>query len=206
MQRYKVFFNDRTILLTTKPDSSIIISANAVYKFDTRNNLKKFVNDFLSKDNLKNVVIYGHNTIMIMKEFSSLFMNIDAAGGLVFNNTNEFIGIFRRGKNDLPKGKLEEGESIEECAVREVQEECGIKDVSIKEKITNTFHIYFIDDEPVLKQTHWFRMNTTDKELTPQTEEDISKIFWVKAKEGSNFAEHAYPSVGDVLAGAGVTK
>jgi 8-oxo-dGTP pyrophosphatase MutT (NUDIX family) len=206
MQRYKVFFNDRTIFLTTKPDRSLVISANAVYKYDTLNNLKKFVNDFLSKGHLKNVVIYGHNIKKIMKEFKSLFRNIEAAGGVVFNDDNEFIGIFRRGKNDLPKGKLEKGESAEECAAREVMEECGIKDVTVQEKITDTFHIYFIDDEPVLKQTYWFRMHTADKELIPQTEEDITDIFRVKQDKADSFIENTYPSVRDVLAEAGITK
>ena len=204
MQRYKVFFNDRTIFLTTKPDSSLVMSANAVYKYDTLNNLKKFVNDFLAKDHLKNVVIYGHNAKRIMREFSSLFRNIKAAGGVVFNDNNEFIGIFRRGKNDLPKGKMEKGESAEECAAREVREECGIKDIAVQEKITDTFHIYFIDDEPVLKQTYWYRMHSADKELIPQTEEDISEIFWVTQDKVNDFVGNTYPSVKDVLAEAGI--
>ena len=206
MQSYKVFFNDRTIFFAAEPDSDLIMQANAVYKYDTQNGLKKFTNDFLAKSHLKNVVIYGHDIENIFKGFSSLFTNIEAAGGLVFNDKEEFIGIFRRGKNDLPKGKLEEGETAEEGAVREVMEECGINNVSIRGKVTDTYHIYFIGNDPVLKRTHWFRMHTTDKKLVPQTEEDISRIFWVGQDEIPDFISNTYPSVKDVLKEANLHK
>jgi len=202
MQRYKVFFNDRTILFTPGPDNELALSADTIYKFDTTNGLKRFVNDFLTKEHLGTAVVYGHNISEIFNEFRSLFRNIEAAGGLVFNDKNEFIGIYRRGKNDLPKGKLEPGEAAEAGAVREVMEECGLKKAELKEKITDTYHIYFIEENPVLKRTQWFRMYTGQKELTPQTEEDITGIFWVSQKGIQSFTKNTYPSVRDVIAAA----
>jgi len=199
MQRYKVFFNDRTLFFTARPDNELVINTDAIYKFDTLNGLKRFTDDFLNKKHLKAVVIYGHNPKEIFKEFRSFFRNIQAAGGMVFNDKNEFIGIFRRGKNDLPKGKLEKGETVEECAVREVKEECGILNISILGKITETCHIYFIDETPVLKRTHWFRMYTDENELTPQTEEDISDIYWVTADRINDFMDNTYLSIKDVV-------
>jgi len=150
-------------------------------------------------------VVYGFDPEQIFTDFTSLFKNIEAAGGVVFNSKNEFIGIFRRGRNDLPKGKLENGESAEEGAVREVREECGIHSVKVSDKITVTRHIYHIGDTPVLKNTHWFRMYTDDTELIPQTEEDISDIFYVAPDDIKKFAANTYSSILDVLIEAGLS-
>ncbi len=204
MQRYKVFFNDRTLFITAKPDNELAANADAFYKFDTTNGIKRFTENFLSKENLRSAVIYGPGPFKIFKEFSSFFKNIEAAGGVVFNDKGEFIGIYRRGKNDLPKGKLEKGESFETGAAREVKEECGITDVEVQEKITDTYHIYFIGKTPVLKRTRWFRMHSADEELIPQTEEDISDIFRVHPDNVTDFITNTYPSVKDVLIAAGL--
>ncbi len=204
MQRYKVFFNDRTLFFTARPDNELVINSDAIYKFDTSNGLKRFTEDFLSKEHLQAAVIYGHSPKEIFKEFRSFFRNIQAAGGMVFNDKKEFIGIYRRSKNDLPKGKLEKGETIEEGAVREVKEECGISNVEILNRITETYHIYFIDETPVLKRTHWFRMYTNDNELTPQTEEDISEIFWVSLSNIKEFMTNTYPSIEEVIIASGI--
>ncbi len=204
MQRYKVFFNDRTLFFTARPDNELVINSDAIYKFDTSNGLKRFTEDFLSKEHLQAAVIYGHSPKEIFKEFRSFFRNIQAAGGMVFNDKKEFIGIYRRSKNDLPKGKLEKGETIEEGAVREVKEECGISNVEILNRITETYHIYFIDKTQVLKRTHWFRMYTNDNELTPQTEEDISEIFWVSLSNIKEFMTNTYPSIEEVIIASGI--
>ena len=200
---YKVFFNDRRILFATSPDKDIAMTADAIYKFDTTNKLKEFIDDFLKKEHLNTAVIYGHNIDEIFEEFRFLFKNIEAAGGMVFNNNEEFIGLYRRGKNDLPKGKLEKGETPQTCAAREVKEECGIGSVQLRGKLTETYHIYFTGDTQVLKRTCWFNMFTEDKELRPQTEEDITDIFWVSLAGISDFAKNTYPSVKDVLSAAG---
>ncbi|NPA37810.1 MAG: NUDIX domain-containing protein [Chlorobi bacterium] len=199
MQRYKVFFKDRTLFFTDDISGTAVAKADAIYKYDTANGLKKFIDGFLSKDHILFAVIYSHDIKSCFSTFRSLFKIIIAAGGMVFNKKNEFIGIYRRGMNDLPKGKLDEGETIEECAVREIMEECGIDNAVIKKNITVTYHIYFIDNTPVLKETHWFRMTTTASGLTPQTEEDIENIFWVKPKEIKTFLEKAYPAIKEVV-------
>ncbi len=190
-------------MFATGPDNDMVMTADAIYKFDTINKLKKFTDDFLKKGHLNTALIYGHNIDEIFEEFRFLFKNIEAAGGMVFNNNEEFIGLYRRGKNDLPKGKLEKGEIPETCAAREVKEECGISSVQLRGKFTETYHIYFIGDTPVLKRTHWFNMFTEDKALSPQTEEDITDIFWASPTGINDFVKNTYPSVRDVLAAAG---
>ena len=110
--------------------------------------------------------------------------------------------IFRRGFWDLPKGKLDEGESIEECAVREVEEETGLKNVQLKEFLGITKHEYFdrYSTRDVIKETHWYRMFASQNEiLIPQTEEDIQKIEWVATKELGSFLKQTYSNIVEIV-------
>ena len=127
---------------------------------------------------------------------------IIAAGGLVFNDEAKLLMIFRRGKWDLPKGKLDEGEKIEHCAVREVKEETGLKKVRIKKFAGVTFHEYFDPhiQEEVIKETHWFEMNARgDQKLIPQHEEDIEKIEWVDDKDLKEKLSNTYPNIIEII-------
>ena len=126
---------------------------------------------------------------------------IIAAGGLVFNDNNELLMIFRRGKWDLPKGKLDEDESIEACAVREVQEETGLS-VELQNFIGLTYHEYFDKylQQDVRKETHWFKMHAPDaQQLVPQTEEDIEEIEWVDKKAIPEKLSNSYPNIVEII-------
>ena len=104
-----------------------------------------------------------------------------AAGGMVMNPKQEILWIFRRGFWDLPKGKLDLGETIPQCALREVEEETGITNIQLKELITITYHDYFDKylNKQVTKETHWYQMSIIDfQNGIPQTNEDIEKIEW----------------------------
>lgn len=128
------------------------------------------------------------------------FQIIRAAGGLVFNEQEQALFIFRRGKWDLPKGKLDEGESLEECAVREVEEETGLKGVVLKNFLLTTYHTYRENGKQLLKESHWYRMEVTGKqELKPQTEEDITEIRWAKQDEWTELQKNSYPLIKKVL-------
>ena len=125
---------------------------------------------------------------------------IEAAGGLVFNKDGDILMIFRNGKWDLPKGKLEIGESIEECAIREVEEECGIVGLDIIEKLLETYHTYNMDGEEVLKKTYWYKMKTDySAKLIPQLEEGITKVSWVDKDQISKKLKNSYGNISDVL-------
>lgn len=202
---YKVFFKDRTLFFTNHVDNDLAIHANTIYKYDTPNQLQVFITDFLNKKHLKTGVIYSHNQEKAFEAFKSCFIYIQAAGGVVFNDRHEFIGIHKKGKNDLPKGKLKKGENPETAAVREVKEECGIKTVKLLHRIIVTYHIYHIDDKPVLKQTHWFNMFTESETLTAQQEEGISNIFWIPANHTQQFLSNTYSSLKDVIDAAGLS-
>lgn len=127
---------------------------------------------------------------------------IIAAGGLVFNEQEELLMIFRRGYWDLPKGKLDRGETIEQCAVREVEEETGIRDITVVRFISITLHEYFDTylDENVIKESHWFHMKVKGHQiLVPQTEEDISIIKWVGKAQLPEYLNNTYPNIESVL-------
>lgn len=125
---------------------------------------------------------------------------ITAAGGLVQNKEGAFLLMYRRGFWDLPKGKLDPGELIPECAVREVQEETGLQTISLGEFICMTTHTYFDTwlQKEVVKQTHWYSMKATaldTEKLIPQTEEDIEKIEWVLMENLPEYLVQTYPTI-----------
>lgn len=131
---------------------------------------------------------------------------IKAGGGLVRNEEGELLLIFRRGKWDLPKGKLDEGETIEACAIREVEEETGVKHLALGELISVTWHEYFDKwlGEEVIKETHWFRMDVAGvPALVPQTEEDITAIEWTKKSDLPQRMDQSYITIIDVLEESG---
>lgn len=127
---------------------------------------------------------------------------IIAAGGLVTNMEDKLLLIFRRGKWDLPKGKLEEGETIEQCAVREVVEETGITNIKLHHFIDITHHDYFDlwHNDNVTKETHWFAMKIfEDQPLIPQTEEGITEIKWMDELSLKKCLQNSYPNIIEII-------
>jgi ADP-ribose pyrophosphatase YjhB (NUDIX family) len=128
---------------------------------------------------------------------------IVAAGGIVENEKGELLMIFRKQHWDLPKGKLDEGETIEECAVREVEEETGLQNVELGELIDITLHRYEENNASVTKKTYWYKMNaSSDNKLTPQVEEDIHEIKWVKKNELHSYLENTYLNIKYIISKA----
>jgi len=127
---------------------------------------------------------------------------IIAGGGVVVNENNQVLFIYRRKKWDLPKGKLDPGEDIKACAIREVMEETGIRNLTIGNLIIVTTHSYEENGMNMQKETHWFEMkaSTVDNStLTPQLEEDIEKIEWVSPENLEEYLSETYTSIQQVL-------
>ena len=127
---------------------------------------------------------------------------IMAGGGVVVNEKNQVLFIYRRKKWDLPKGKLDPGEDIKACAIREVMEETGIRDLTIGNLIIVTTHSYEENGLNMQKETHWFEMkaSTVDNPiLTPQLEEDIEKIGWVSLENLEEYLLETYTTIQQVL-------
>lgn len=155
---------------------------------------------FVRNKNLKKLILIHSEVDKIWSAFSSLFSEVIAAGGLVFNEKGEVLMIHRRGFWDLPKGKLEKKERIKDCAVREVEEECGLDGVKLIEKLCITYHLYSLKKDPSLKPSHWFIMSVTgNPKLVPQAEEEIDKAKWVNLKKAEKLLEEAYPSIKEVF-------
>src|SRR5664279_4497884 len=120
-------------------------------------------------------IILHENFQKLQKEFFKHFKLVKAGGGLVKNKAREILLIFRRGKWDLPKGKLADNETLSECALREVTEETGLTQIEVDIEIGITYHTYVEFGKHLLKESHWYLMNTKKREpLIPQVEEDIT--------------------------------
>lgn len=128
-------------------------------------------------------------------DFARNFRIIHAAGGIVRNEQDEILMIYRLDKWDFPKGKVEMGERYDEAALREVQEETGLHDITLGEPLPSTFHTYELRGEPILKETHWYAMSAPKQSLTPQTVEDITQAVWVPLTEVHQKLEQSYPSL-----------
>ena len=169
---YKVFVNEKKLTLSKYPED---IEKNL--RFEGFATLEIAV-DLLENTSCPEMNVYGENIEEIWEDFTHMFKVIEAAGGLVKNKNNELLFIRRMGKWDLPKGKIEKGESLEQAALREVEEETGLKELILEEFLNNTFHIYTErNGEKILKTTYWFKMTYVgNSQPIPQKEEWISKV------------------------------
>lgn len=139
----------------------------------------------------------------IFSLFAAQFLPVEAGGGLVVSPRDEVLMIFRNGRWDLPKGKLEPDEEIARCAVREVEEECGIRGIALGKLLTRTYHLYEMNGQRILKRTSWFEMaNDGVEPLTPQTEEGITDIRWVATENVPSYLENTYLTIREVFAAA----
>ena len=140
-----------------------------------------------------------------LADFTSKLNVIDAAGGLVRNDEGQYLLIQRRGVWDLPKGKLEDGESLAECAVREVAEETGVEPLEAGALICATHHTYVLDGQLSIKNTYWFEMTHHGAACpVPQTEEEISRAEWMTRDEVAEACRDSYLSIRQVLHTAGL--
>lgn len=129
------------------------------------------------------VVLVASDIDDAVQVMESLFTPIEAAGGLVYKRDGNLLFIKRRGKWDLPKGKLDKGETTREAALREVEEETNLSDLEIVEELPLTRHTYKEKSTRLLKRTYWFKMTSSGENARPEAEEDITEIKWMKPKD-----------------------
>lgn len=199
----KIYFNDKPLFLCDNVDETIapyVHHDDAVFidELDTHT-IKTMIHE-MQQPEIHAGVFFHPDLQVLKKEFFKKFILIQAAGGLVKNEKDEILLIFRRGKWDLPKGKLDKGETLEDCAVREVEEETGLKNVKLISPLMITYHTYHEGTKFILKESHWYSMKVSGKQiLVPQTEEDIQEIKWVNITELDPYMKDSYSSVADVL-------
>lgn len=199
----KIYFNDKPLFLCNAIDKTIEPYAHhddAVFIDELNSHsVKTMIHEMQLPAVHAGIFLHG-NFDELKRAFFKKFTLITAAGGFVLNEKDQVLIIFRRGKWDLPKGKLDKGESLEDCAVREVKEETGLRNIELVKPLTVTYHTYYEGTRFILKESHWFTMKITgEQELIPQTEEDILEIRWVNENELGKYKREAFPSVADVL-------
>jgi len=197
---YKVFFEDRTFILSEFPVIKYTDDQNLVFKYKEPKDLMGKINRFRKDPVIQRINIYNKNADILLKVFSDFFNCINAAGGIVRNNEGKILFIYRRGKWDLPKGKVEENEESDLAALREVTEECGISDMKISKHLKNSYHTYLMDNFPVLKITKWYEMlYDGNQNFAPQLEEDITKVIWIGNDNINEVLDNTYKSIEDLL-------
>lgn len=196
----KVFSINKTICLTSNLMDYQQKEDTVLVRIHSLDELQMMYDELVNKNQFIEVFLYYENEKLLLTSFSSAFKVIEAAGGLVKNRKGEYLFIFRNGKWDLPKGKIEKGEAINHCAVREVEEECGISKLKIVKELESTFHIYHQEEKAILKRTYWFEMLCEDEsKLVPQTEEGITEVKWFSKNDLQQVCDNTYESVKEVM-------
>ncbi len=201
---YKVFFENRIVYLTDDFASAFKYNYGLFYKFYDIDELRELVRLFGYLNKIKKLFIVHKDLEHLFRRFSSLFTYVEAAGGVVRSSSGKVLVINRRDKWDLPKGKVDKGEETSQTALREVSEETGLKDLTLGKKITDTYHTYLLNGQPVLKKTSWYEMtyNGNEADVTPQEEEEITEVIWLVPDDVTLILGNTYLSVIDVLRAA----
>ncbi|THU34818.1 NUDIX hydrolase [Niastella caeni] len=203
----KIYFNDKPLFLTDSitPEIEPYVHHDDAVLIDefSPGGIKSMIHE-MRLDKV-HAGIYLHNNVEELKKaFWKKFILVKAAGGLVVNEANELLFIFRRGKWDLPKGKLDEGETLETCAVREIQEETGLQEVLLKKHLVTTWHTYDESGHHILKETHWYLLSASKAHpLTPQENEQITRLEWVAPDNLQQYISNTFPAIIDVLKAGG---
>jgi len=193
---YKIYINQNVLVISQLDNFSQEVLHNA------SNNSESAVLT-ISKEEIINIIgqknIICANPTAVFNQLKQQFTLINAAGGLVKNSQSEYLFIFRRGKWDLPKGKLDEGEDFETAAIREVQEECGITHIELGDLYHLSYHIYEENNDWILKQTNWYLMKSEEKNLIPQLEEGITQTAWLPTSQFEKVRENTYASIDEII-------
>lgn len=193
----RVYYNDRCVHFSLEPAQLVrnaqLVNAWAIEQDNALDNFEKHFDAFLISEMDHLIIRCEPNAgIAYMKEVYKL---VQAGGGLVLNEANEYLLIHRLGQWDLPKGKLDKGERIEECALREVEEETGLQNIELGELMDISYHMYIMHDKMVLKETYWYHMRAQKQALVGQLEEGIEKAVWVHAHNLTQHIRKSYKSI-----------
>lgn len=166
---------------------------------NTEKDIKKDFNWFVKQKKCSTLIFHSTNITLAQKNFLKGFKIIEAGGGFITCKEGALF-IYRNKKWDLPKGKIDKGETHKKAAIRECEEECAIQNLSIKKQLPETYHIYKLKGKHVIKKTYWFQMSTkAGQKLKPQKEEGITRIKWFKQEEVAKPLKNTFPSIKDVL-------
>jgi 8-oxo-dGTP pyrophosphatase MutT (NUDIX family) len=197
MKSFKVYFENRFITVSPEPDR--MQNYTLFYRFHNTAELYQTISSFQSGDQ-PSINIFGSDIEYIWKEFRNYFNCVEAAGGLVLHATGHYLFIVRHGRWDLPKGHMEVDETPEACALREVEEECGITGHTIRKELTPSYHTWVYEGVSYLKRTNWFLMDYDGEMIeAPQQEEGITEAHWLTPERVCIIRRNAWDSLTDLI-------
>ena len=188
---YKVFVNDIPIILSTQEEMGEKYTSIPLKEAEFTTIVKN-----INKGKLLYVNLYHKKEEKLLKHLLKKLPVTTAGGGLVYNDKDEILFIHRNGRWDLPKGKIEKKESIEEGAIREVEEETGVRGLEITRFLQKTYHIFQRGGKYKLKVTHWYEMKTDYAgPLYPEENEGITKVKWKNPEKAKKALEKSYANI-----------
>lgn len=188
---YKVFVNDKPLFLTSEVMKETDFQLFLLETADVEQIIKNMFNNKIQR-----AYLYYPDEKESMRILKEKIPVSKAGGGLVYNKDGNVLFIFRNGKWDLPKGRTEKGEEIEDTAIREVEEETGVSGLKITNKLQKTYHVFKRNGVYKLKITHWFEMRTNySGQLTGQIEEGIEKVAWLNPDEVKSALGNSYENI-----------
>jgi len=198
MDIYKVHFENRFITISPEPDR--LQKYGLFHNFYNTAELYSLITEFQADKSIDSINIYGTDIRHVWKIFRIYFTEVGAAGGLVRHSSGRYLFIEKKGRLDLPKGHIEEGEAPEACALREVSEECRISGQEIVKNLPPSYHTYSWEGISYLKKTHWFMMEYDGEMVNePQEEEGITKVYWLFPDEINAIKGNAWLSLMDII-------
>lgn len=194
---HTVYFADKVVVFTSvSPGEGWYVTTPASVDGITKAKITKIL------ESHNNVAVLTPEPDEAFAAFAARFTSVEAAGGVVVNDRGEWLMMRRNGRWDLPKGHLECGERIDECAAREVAEETGVS-AEVVRPLCQTLHAYYFEktDRWELKRTHWFELHTAACDrLVPQTEEGIERVAWCTPAEVAANLGETFPTIRCVAA------
>lgn len=200
---YRIYFNQRCLAVCSlkhkdlqEPDA-VIYSPEVFPNLPQLPELPDLLELFEESPHISKLYVPVPDNKLAFAQVTSKLSHIAAGGGIVTNINGDYLIIFHHGVWDFPKGMQEDNEDIQHTALREVEEECGVHDLEIKEYLCDTYHTYHRDGEFILKTTHWYRMEYKGNgfETCPQAEEEIERAIWVSEHELPTYLDTSYPSI-----------
>jgi len=196
---YRIFINDSVLILRSFESILELDESAEIQHYSCvscmSSALKKLQNGLC-----ESLILQGNDVEVMWQDLCSRYELIEAAGGVVVNSNSEVLWIRRNDKWDLPKGKVEPGEKVEDTAVREVEEECAVRGIDRGALLGLTYHTYSHKGKEILKKSYWYSMScAVDQDLKPQVEEGITEVIWADKQQHLTCMADTYTSIAELL-------
>ena len=196
---YTIFINDSVLILRSLESILEVDEQSEIQIYSCGYSMNSAINK-VQNGLCKSLILQGDDVEYMWRDFCSYYQLIEAAGGVVVNSKREVLWILRNGKWDLPKGKVESGEKVQDAAVREVEEECAVRGINRGALLGVTYHTYSYKSEAILKKTYWYAMTCSLKQvLKPQLDEGITEVVWADKTKHLSCVSNTYNSIVELL-------